>query len=124
VPNKIPIIKMGENLIVSLKSDVDDKIAVELEINLLNKIRDTNASGVLIEVSALDMVDSFMGRLLSEIALTSATMNAYTVVVGIQPAVAITLVELGLKLKGVYTALNVEDGIEKLNKLKNVQNKG
>jgi len=124
VPNKIPIIKMGENLIVSLKSDVDDKIAVELEINLLNKIRDTNASGVLIEVSALDMVDSFMGRLLSEIALTSSTMNAYTVVVGIQPAVAITLVELGLKLKGVYTALNVEDGIEKLNKLKNVQNKG
>lgn len=124
MPNKIPIIKMGENLIVSLKSDVDDKIAVELEINLLNKIRDTNASGVLIEVSALDMVDSFMGRLLSEIALTSATMNAYTVVVGIQPAVAITLVELGLKLKGVYTALNVEDGIEKLNKLKNVQNKG
>lgn len=124
MPNKIPIIKMGENLIVSLKSDVDDKIAVELEINLLNKIRDTNASGVLIEVSALDMVDSFMGRLLSEIALTSSTMNAYTVVVGIQPAVAITLVELGLKLKGVYTALNVEDGIEKLNKLKNVQNKG
>jgi len=120
---KIPIIKMGENLIVSLQSDVDDKTAVELETNLLNKIRDTNATGVLIEVSALDMVDSFMGRLLSEIALTSSTMNAYTVVVGIQPAVAITLVELGLKLKGVYTALNVEDGIEKLNKLKKMQKK-
>ncbi len=115
---------MGEHLIVTLQSDIEDKTATELETNLLKKIRDTKASGVLIEVSALDMVDSFMGRLLSEIALTSSTMNAYTVVVGIQPAVAITLVELGLKLKGVYTALNVEDGIEKLKKLTKAKSNG
>lgn len=116
---QFPILKIGNNLIVSIQTDIDDSTALNLQSLLLNKIRDTSASGVLIELSALDMVDSFLGRLLSDIALSSSTLNADTVVVGIQPAVAITLVELGLKLSGVHTALNIEDGINLLRDLKN-----
>ncbi|MFX0132902.1 MAG: STAS domain-containing protein [Candidatus Hodarchaeota archaeon] len=114
---RIPVIKVGNNLIVSIQSDIDDKTALDLEFHLLEKIVKTKATGVLIELSSLDMVDSFLGRLLSDIAVSSSTLNADTVVVGIQPAVAITLVELGLFLRGVHTALNVEEGIELLKKL-------
>jgi len=115
---RIPIIQIGENLIISIQSDIDDKTALDLQTYLTERIRDTKANGVLIEVSALDMVDSFLARILSDIAAMSATMNATTVIVGIQPAIAITLVELGLELRGAYTALNMENGIELLNRLK------
>jgi len=114
---KIPILKIGKNLIVSLQYDVDDKTALQLQSDLLQTISKTSATGVLIELSALDMVDSFMGRIISDISKMSASMNANTVVVGIQPSVAITLVELGLKLEQVYTVLNIEDGIELLTDL-------
>lgn len=116
--SKIPIIKIGNNLIVSIQVELDDKAAVKLQQYLLESIKEFNATGVLIEISALDMVDSFLGRLLSDIAICSSTLNAKTVIVGIQPAVAITLVELGLTLPGVYTALSVEDGIELIEDLK------
>ena len=114
---KIPIIKVGENLIVSLQFDIDDKTALTLQKDLLKEIQRTTATGVLIEISALDVVDSFLGRMLSDIAKMSACINADTVIVGIQPSVAITLVELGLTFEGVYTALNTEAGIELLHRL-------
>lgn len=115
---KIPIIKIGVNLIVSLQLDIDDRSALALQEDLLKELQRTRAKGVLIELSALDMVDSFMGRTLSDIARMSSIMDARTVVVGIQPAVAITLVELGLRLEGVHTALNVEAGIDLLEKVR------
>ncbi|MGA1871208.1 MAG: STAS domain-containing protein [bacterium] len=118
---KIPIIKVGDNLIVSLQFDIDDKTALILQRDLLKEIQRTKAEGVLIEISALDMVDSFLGRMLSDIAKMSACMNAETVIAGIQPSVAITLVELGLKFDGVHTALNTEAGIELLKHLKAAQ---
>jgi len=114
---KIPILKIGKNLIVSLQFDVDDKTALQLQSDLLQTISKTGATGVIIELSALDMVDSFMGRIISDISKMSASMNANTVVAGIQPSVAITLVELGLKLEQVHTVLNIEDGIELLTEL-------
>jgi rsbT antagonist protein RsbS len=114
---KIPILKIGQNLIISFQFDIDDKTAINLQGELLKEIARTGARGVLIELSALDMVDSFMGRMLSDISIMSMSMNAETVVVGIQPSVAITLVELGLTLKGVHTALNIEAGVELLDKL-------
>ncbi len=118
---KIPIIKIGEHLIVSFQFDIDDRTAIELQSDLLREIQHTSATGVLIELSSLDMVDSFMGRTLSDIAKMSSSMNADTVIAGIQPAVAITLVELGLRLEGVHTALNVEAGIDLLKDLKAVR---
>jgi rsbT antagonist protein RsbS len=114
---KIPILKIGQNLIISLQFDIDDKSALNLQEELLRKIEHTGARGVLIELSALDMVDSFMGRMMSDISTMSMSMNAETVIAGIQPSVAITLVELGLTLKGVHTALNIEAGLELLDKL-------
>ena len=119
---KIPIIKIGNNLIVSIQIDIDDRTAINLQQYLLESIRDYSAKGVLIELSALDMVDSFLGRLLSDIATSSSTLNAKTVLVGIQPAVAITLVELGLTLPGISTALNVEEGIKILEEYENTKN--
>jgi len=116
---KVPILKIGKNLIVSLQFDINDKLALTLQADLLQNIRKTEATGVLVELSALDMVDSFLGRTLSDIAKMSAALNANTVIVGIQPSVAITLTELGLKLEGVHTALNVESGIALLAKLEN-----
>jgi len=120
---RIPIIKIGENLIVTFISDIDDLTALRLQKELTEKIHEENrsgmnVSGVLIDLTILDIVDSFLGRLISNIAQSATTMNANTVVVGIRPAIAITLVELGLELKGAYTALNVEHGIEILNDLK------
>jgi len=115
---KIPIIKIKEDLIVSFLSDVDDIAALKLQSGLLQRIHDGKITGVLLDLTVLDMVDSFLGRLISDIARSSAIMDVKTVVTGIQPAVAITLVELGLELEGTVPALNVEDGIELLNELK------
>lgn len=120
--SNIPIIKIGKNLIVSIQMDLDDTAAINLQQYLLESIRKYNATGVLIELSALDMVDSFLGRILSDISISSSTLNARTVLVGIQPAVAITLVELGLTLPGISTALNVEEGIKTLEEHENIEN--
>ncbi len=115
---KTPIVKINENLIVSFLSDIDDISALKLQSELLQRIHEGKITGVLIDLTVLDMVDSFLGRLISNIALSSAILDAETIVVGIQPAVAITLVELGLELEGTFPALNVEDGIELLSGLK------
>ena len=108
---KAPILKVGEVLLVSIQADIDDRTVVELQQRVLEQIERTNARAVLIDISLLEMVDSFTGRMLSDIASMASIMDAETVVVGIQPAVAITLVELGLELKGVSTALDVDDGL-------------
>ncbi|MBN1227503.1 MAG: STAS domain-containing protein [Deltaproteobacteria bacterium] len=111
---RIPILKMGEFLLVTIQVDMHDRLAQNLQEDLLNKIRQTGALGVLIDISSLEVVDSFMGRMLGNIASMSLILDAETVVVGMQPAVAITLVELGLSLTGVSTALNVEKGMDLL----------
>jgi rsbT antagonist protein RsbS len=113
---QIPIIKMGEFLLVTIQVDMHDQLAVTLQEDLSNKIVATGAHGVLIDISALQVVDSFIGRILGNIAAISKVLDAHTVVVGMQPAVAITLVELGVSLKGVRTALNAEKGMELLRK--------
>ena len=115
---KIPIIKINEDLIVTFISDIDDTLALKVQSGLLQRIHEGKITGVLLDLTVLDMVDSFLGRLISDIARSSAIMDVMTVVVGIQPAVAITLVELGLELEGTFPALTVEDGIELLNELK------
>src|SRR5690606_6295386 len=112
---RIPILKMGPFLLVTIQIDLYDRLALTLENDLINMVSQTGARGVLIDISAVSIVDSFMGRILGNIAFMSRIMDAETVVVGMQPAVAITLVELGLTLQGVYTALNVEKGMELLN---------
>ena len=111
---RIPILKMGEYLLVTIQVDMHDRLATALQEDLTAKIVHTRAKGVLIDISALEMVDSFIGRTLSEIAAMSRVLDAETAVVGMRPAVAITLVELGLSLSGVRTALNVERGMEML----------
>ena len=111
---RIPILKMGEYLLVTIQVDMHDRLAMTLQDDLTEKIVATHARGVLIDISALDMVDSFIGRMLGSIASMSRILDADTVVVGMQPAVAITLVELGLTLTGVRTALSVEAGMELL----------
>ena len=108
---RIPILKMGEYLLVTVQVDMHDQLAMTLQDDLTEKIVATRARGVLIDISALDMVDSFIGRMLGHIAAMSRILDADTVVVGMRPAVAITLVELGLTLSGVRTALNVEAGM-------------
>jgi rsbT antagonist protein RsbS len=105
---------MGEFLLVTIQVDMHDRLAMTLQDDLTNKIVDAGAKGVLIDISALEIVDSFIGRMLGNIAGMSRILDAVTVVVGMQPAVAITLVELGLSLPGVRTALNVERGMEML----------
>jgi rsbT antagonist protein RsbS len=109
---RIPILKMGETLLVTIQVDMHDKIAAALEEDLTEKIAQTGAKGVLIDISSLEIVDSFIGRMLDNIAAVSRILDAETVVCGMRPAVAITLVELGLSLSGVKTALNVERGME------------
>jgi rsbT antagonist protein RsbS len=111
---RIPILKMGNFLLVTIQVDMHDRLALTLQDDLTGRIIETRARGVLIDISSLDMVDSFLGRMLSNIALMSRLLDAKTVVVGMQPTVAITLVELGLALKGVHTAINVEKGMELL----------
>ena len=111
---KIPILKMGEFLLVTIQVDMHDRLAMALQDDLTKAISQTDARGVLIDISTLEIVDSFIGRMLSNIAAMSRVLDAETIVVGMQPAVAITLVELGLSLPGVRTALNVDAGMELL----------
>lgn len=111
---RIPILKMGRFLLVSIQVDMDDRTAMSLQDDLTEQIVRQKAKGVLIDISALDVVDSFIGRMLANTAAMASILDAETVVVGMQPAVAITLVELGLSLKGVRSALNVERGMELL----------
>lgn len=113
---RIPILKLHQFLLVSIQVDMHDQLALRLQDDLTDRIVETGAKGVLIDISALEIVDSFIGRVLANIAAMSRVLDAETVVVGMQPAVAITLVELGLSLPGVRTALNVEKGMELLAK--------
>lgn len=106
--DRIPVLKMGDFLLVTIQVDMHDRLAMTLQDDLTQMIARTGARGVLIDISSLEMVDSFIGRMLSNIASMSKILDANTVVVGMRPAVAITLVELGLSLDGVATALNVE----------------
>jgi rsbT antagonist protein RsbS len=112
--DKIPILRMGHFLLVTIQVDLYDRLALNLEADLVQMVNKTGARGVLIDISAVSIVDSFMGRIIGNIANMSRILDAETVVVGMQPAVAITLVELGLPLQGVFTALNVERGMELL----------
>ena len=111
---RIPILKMGRCLLVSIQIDMDDRTAMGLQDDLTEQIVKQKAKGVLIDISALDVVDSFIGRMLANTAAMARILDAETVVVGMQPSVAITLVELGLTLHGVRSALNVERGMELL----------
>jgi rsbT antagonist protein RsbS len=111
---KIPILRMGGYLLVTIQVDMHDRLAMTLQEDLTNRISETAARGVLIDISSLEIVDSFIGRMLGNIAAMSRVLDAQTVVVGMQPAVAITLVELGMSLPGVRTALNVDAGMELL----------
>jgi rsbT antagonist protein RsbS len=113
---RIPILKMGEILLVTIQVDMHDRIAAALEEDLTARIAQTGARGVLIDISSLEIVDSFIGRMLDNIAGVSRMLDAETVVCGMRPAVAITLVELGLSLSGVKTALNVERGMDLIRK--------
>ena len=108
---RIPILRMGRTLLVTIQVDMHDQLALALQEDLTDRIVTDRARGVLIDISSLDVVDSFIGRMISNIAAMSRVLDAQTVVVGMQPAVAITLVELGLELEGVRTALNVEKGM-------------
>ena len=108
---KIPILRMGEFLLVTIQVDMHDRLAMTLQEDLTTRISETGAHGVLIDISSLEIVDSFIGRMLGNIAAMSRVLDAQTVVVGMQPAVAITLVELGMSLPGVRTALNVDAGM-------------
>jgi rsbT antagonist protein RsbS len=108
---RIPILRMGSNLIVTIQVDMHDRLAMTLQDDLTNRIVTDRAKGVLIDISGLDVVDSFIGRMISNTAAMASVLDARTVVVGMQPSVAITLVELGLTLTGVRTALNVERGM-------------
>jgi rsbT antagonist protein RsbS len=111
---RIPIIKMGNFLLVTIQVEMHDRMALALQKELTEKVVDTGARGVLVDISCVEMVDSFMGRMLHTLATMTRIMDAETVVVGMQPSVAITLVEMGLILTGIETAINVEKGMELL----------
>ena len=111
---RIPILQMGKNLLVTIQLDMQDQTALALQDDLAAKIEATGATGVLIDISALEIVDSFIGRMLASISGIARVLDATTVVAGMQPAVAITLVELGLSLEGVLTSLNIERGMQML----------
>ena len=113
---RIPILRMGDYLLVSIQVDMHDKLAVRLQEDLTETISDHASKGVMIDISALDLVDSFVGRMIANISAMARILDAKTVLVGMRPAVAITLVELGLSLPGVSTALNVERGMALLRK--------
>ena len=112
IGQRIPILRIGSFLLVSIQVDMDDQTAMQLQDDISSAIVKASARGLMIDISALDVVDSFIGRVLGMIASTSRILDAQTIVVGMQPSVAITLVELGLSLKGVRTALNVESGMD------------
>ena len=113
----IPILQLDDILLVTIQVDMHDRLALQLQDDLTTKISQTAARGVLIDISSLEVVDSFIGRVLSNISLMARVLDAKTVVVGMQPAVAITLVELGLSLEGVHTALNAARGLALLRRL-------
>jgi rsbT antagonist protein RsbS len=112
--DRIPILRMGDFLLVTIQVDMHDRLAMTLQDDLTNRIAETGAHGVLIDISSLEIVDSFIGRMLANIAGMARVLDAETVVVGMQPAVAITLVELGMALTGVRTALDVDKGMKML----------
>lgn len=114
--DRIPILRIGDLLLVSIQVDMHDRLAMTLQDDLTERIVTDRAKGVLIDISSLDLVDSFIGRMISNTAAMARVLDAQTVLVGMQPAVAITLVELGLTLPGVKTALNVEKGMVMLGK--------
>jgi rsbT antagonist protein RsbS len=111
---KIPVLRMGPLLLITIQVDMHDKLALQLQEDVTHRITEYESTGVLIDISSLEIVDSFIGRMLANIAAMSRVLGADTVVVGMQPAVAITLVELGMSLPGVRTALSVEAGMELL----------
>jgi rsbT antagonist protein RsbS len=115
--DRIPILRMGEFLLVTLQVDMHDQLALRLQDDLTNAIQAKGSKGVLIDISALEMVDSFMGRMISDVSGMARILDARTVLVGMQPAVAITLVELGMTLPGIDTALNVERGMQLLRRV-------
>ncbi|HKT49676.1 MAG TPA: STAS domain-containing protein [Candidatus Angelobacter sp.] len=115
---RIPILRMGSFLLVTIQVDMHDRLALQLQDDLTERIAEWGSTGVLIDISTLEIVDSFIGRMLANIAAMARVLDAETVVVGMQPAVAITLVELGMSLAGVRTALNVESGMELLYELR------
>jgi rsbT antagonist protein RsbS len=119
---RIPILKVGDFLLVSVQIDLHDQLATSLEADITNMIVSTGARGVVVDVSVVPMVDSFIGRTLGDIAAVARVLDAETVLVGIQPAVAITLVELGLSFKGLHTALNVDRGLDLLRNLIQAKN--
>jgi rsbT antagonist protein RsbS len=121
---RIPILKMGSFLLVTIQVDMHDRLALALQEDLTARISTTSARGVLIDISSLEVVDSFIGRMFANIAAMARVLDAATVVVGMQPAVAITLVELGLSMPGVRTALNVERGMALLRTSLNVPEEG
>ncbi|KJS00218.1 MAG: anti-sigma factor antagonist [Peptococcaceae bacterium BRH_c4a] len=112
--DKVPILKMGDTLILAIQVELHDKMAIRLQEDILKEIHDTGARGLVIDVSALEVVDSFMGRVLSDTASMAGIMGVETALVGIRPEIAITLQEMGLELKGVHFALNLEKGMELL----------
>jgi rsbT antagonist protein RsbS len=112
--DRIPVLRMGSLMLITIQVDMHDKLALQLQEDVTDRISEWGSTGVLIDISSLEIVDSFIGRMLANIAAMSKVLGAETVVVGMQPAVAITLVELGMSLPGVKTALNVEDGMELL----------
>lgn len=114
---EIPILKIGDCLLVSIQVDMHDRMAMALQDDLTERIVATRARGVMIDISALEIVDSFIGRMLNSIASMSRVLDAVTVIVGMRPAVAITLVELGLGLSGVQTALNVDKGLAMIRRI-------
>ena len=114
---RIPILRMGVFLVVTIQVDMHDQLAMRLQDDLTSAIAKSESRGVLIDISSLEIVDSFIGRMLANIAAMSRVLDAHTVLVGMQPAVAITLVELGMSLPGVRTALNVESGMDLLHSL-------
>ena len=121
---RIPILRMGKFLLVTIQVDMHDRLALQLQDDLTSRIAEWGATGVLIDISTLEIVDSFIGRMLANIAAMARILDAETIVVGMQPAVAITLVELGMSLAGVRTALNVESGMELLHALRGNEHSG
>jgi rsbT antagonist protein RsbS len=111
IPQRIPILRMGRHLLVTIQVEMEDQTAAQLQEDLAAQIQRIGATGVMIDISALEIVDSYIGRMFASISAMTTLLGASTVVVGMQPAVAITLVELGLSLQGVRTALNVERGM-------------
>jgi rsbT antagonist protein RsbS len=116
VSERVPVLQIGQVLLVSIQTDLDDQAVLNLQDDLAARVVDTGAHGVVIDITAVEIVDSFVGRMLATIASISRLLDARTVVVGMRPAVAITLVELGLSLGGVRTALTLEKGLQVLNR--------